>query len=106
MTPSQCRAARGLLNWTQDEMASAARLSVVTVRNFENEKSTPQRATLDVIQRALEAAGVEFTNGQQPGVRLASAAAARSAGPASASNPTTAAEAPRRKTARATEKKR
>ena len=84
----------------QDEMASAR------VRNFENENSTPQRATLDVIQRALEAAGVEFTNGEQPGVRLASVAAPRSAGPANASNPTAAAEAPRRKTARATEKKR
>jgi transcriptional regulator with XRE-family HTH domain len=105
MTPSQCRAARGILNWTQDEMASAARLSVVTVRNFENEKSTPQRASLDVIQRALEAAGVEFTNGEQPGVRLAKAAAARSAEPASASNPT-AAKAPRRKATKATEKKR
>jgi transcriptional regulator with XRE-family HTH domain len=70
MEPSQCRAARGLLNWTQDDMASAARLSVVTVRNFENEKSTPQRATLDVMQRALAAAGVEFTNGDKPGVRL------------------------------------
>jgi DNA-binding XRE family transcriptional regulator len=53
MSPSQCRAARGLLNWTQDEMAAAARLSVVTVRNFENEKSTPQRATLDVHLRRL-----------------------------------------------------
>jgi len=73
---------------------------------LENEKSTPQRATLDVIQRALEAAGVEFTNGQQPGVRLAHAAAARSAGPASAPNPTAAAKAHRRKTARAAEKKR
>jgi transcriptional regulator with XRE-family HTH domain len=104
MTPSQCRAARGLLNWTQDEMASAARLSVVTVRNFENEKSTPQRATLDVIQRALEAAGVEFTNGQQPGVRLTKVAAARSAEPASASTPGVAAA--RRKAAKATEKKR
>jgi hypothetical protein len=51
-------------------MASVAHLSVVTVRNFENEKSTPQRATLDVMQRALEAAGVEFTNGDKPGVRL------------------------------------
>src|SRR6266849_5445700 len=105
MTPSQCRAARGLLNWTQDEMASAARLSVVTVRNFENERSTPQRATLDVMQRALEAAGVEFTNGGQPGVRLVNAAAAWSAEPASASNPTGTAKAPRRKTGRATEKK-
>jgi transcriptional regulator with XRE-family HTH domain len=79
MTPSQCRAARGLLNWTQDEIASAARVSVVTVRNFENEKSTPQRATLDVIQRALEAAGVEFTNGERPGVRLNNTVAAVSA---------------------------
>jgi transcriptional regulator with XRE-family HTH domain len=104
MTPSQCRAARGLLNWTQDEMASAARLSVVTVRNFENEKSTPQRATLDVIQRALEAAGVEFTNGQQPGVRLTKVAAARSAEPASAS--THGVAAARRKAAKATEKKK
>jgi transcriptional regulator with XRE-family HTH domain len=102
MTPSQCRAARGLLNWTQDEMASAARLSVVTVRNFENEKSTPQRASLDVIQRALEAAGVEFTNGEQPGVRLTGAAAAQSAKTLSASIST----ALRRKTGKSTEKKR
>jgi hypothetical protein len=29
------------------------------------------------IRRALEAAGVEFTNGDQPGVRLTKAAAAR-----------------------------
>jgi transcriptional regulator with XRE-family HTH domain len=106
MTPSQCRAARGLLNWTQNEMASAARVSVVTVRNFENEKSMPQRATLDVIRRALEAAGVEFTNGEQPGVRLTKAAAAHSAEPDSALNPRIAAKAARRKTARATEKKR
>jgi transcriptional regulator with XRE-family HTH domain len=94
------------LNWTQDKIASAARVSVVTVRNFENEKSTPQRATLDVIQRALEAAGVEFTNADQPGVRLAKAAAAHFAEPASASNLTVAAKPARRKTAKATDKKR
>jgi transcriptional regulator with XRE-family HTH domain len=76
------------LNWTQDEMASATRLSVVTVRNFENGKSTPQRATLDVMQRGLEAVGVEFTNGEQPGVRLTKTAGARSAELASASNST------------------
>jgi transcriptional regulator with XRE-family HTH domain len=94
------------LNWTQDKIASAARVSVVTVRNFENEKSTPQRATLDVIQRALEAAGVEFTNADQPGVRLAKAAAAHFAEPASASNLTVTAKPARRKTAKATDKKR
>ena len=35
-------------------------------------------------QRALEAAGIEFTNGDQPGVRLTKAGAARSAEPGSA----------------------
>jgi transcriptional regulator with XRE-family HTH domain len=72
MTPSQCRGARGLLDWNQDQLALASRVSVVTVRNFENEKSTPQRATLDVIQRAFEAAGIEFIpeNGGGAGARL------------------------------------
>jgi transcriptional regulator with XRE-family HTH domain len=106
MTPSQCRAARGLLNWTQDETASAARLSVVTLRNFENGKSTPQRATLDVMRRALEAAGVEFTNGEQPGVRLTKAAAAHSAEPGGASSSTIASKRARHKSAKATEKER
>jgi hypothetical protein len=62
--------------------------------------------TIDALQRALQAAGVEFTNGDQPGVRLTKAAAAQSAEPASASNPTVATKAARRKTAKATEKKR
>jgi transcriptional regulator with XRE-family HTH domain len=72
MTPSQTRAARGLLNWNQGDLATRAEVSEVTVRNFENEKSTPQRATLAAIQRALEAAGVIFVedNGEGPGVRL------------------------------------
>jgi transcriptional regulator with XRE-family HTH domain len=69
MTPAQCRAGRGLIRWNQDDLARKAAVSVVTVRNFENEKVVPQRATIDVMQRALEGAGVEFTNGGQPGVR-------------------------------------
>lgn len=72
MNSPQCRAARGLLAWTQDELARVAGVSIVTVRNFENEKTTPQRASLDVIRRAIEAAGVEFIaeNGGGAGVRL------------------------------------
>ncbi len=70
MTPAQCRAARGLLKWNQDDLAERASVSVVTIRNFENEKSSPQRATMEVIRRALEAAGIEFTNGEAEGVRL------------------------------------
>jgi transcriptional regulator with XRE-family HTH domain len=76
MNSPQCRAARGLLAWTQDELARVAGVSIVTVRNFENEKTTPQRASLDVIRRALESAGVIFVeeNGEGPGVRLRKAA--------------------------------
>lgn len=70
MTPAQCRAARGLLKWTQDDLAEKARVSAVTLRNFENEKSSPQRATLAVMQQTFEEAGVEFFDGDAPGVRL------------------------------------
>jgi DNA-binding transcriptional regulator YiaG len=60
MTPAQCRAARALLNWNQDELAAAAQVSAVTIRNFENEKSSPQRASLAMMRSAFESAGVEF----------------------------------------------
>ncbi len=58
------------------------------------------------IRRAFEGAGVEFTNGDQPGVRLARAAAAHSPEPARASNPMVNAKTARRKAGKATEKKR
>jgi transcriptional regulator with XRE-family HTH domain len=70
MTPAQCRAARALLDWSQQQLAVAAKIGNATIRNFEGGKSTPQNATLDVLQRALESAGVEFTNGDEPGVKL------------------------------------
>jgi hypothetical protein len=54
----------------------------------------------------LEAAGVEFTNGDQPGVRLTKAAAVRPTEPVSASKLPAAAKVARRKTAKAPEKKR
>jgi len=62
MTPGQCRAARGLLNWTQGSLAKAAGVSDVTVRNFENGKTSLQPASLSVIRSALENAGVRFLN--------------------------------------------
>jgi ribosome-binding protein aMBF1 (putative translation factor) len=72
MTREQCKAARGLLDWGQADLAEKAAVGVVTVRHFEAGDHTPRRATLDVIKRALEAAGVEFIdeNGGGPGVRL------------------------------------
>jgi hypothetical protein len=72
ITASQCRAARGLLDWTQQELADAAHVGVATVRLFEAEASDTRHATLEVLRRAFELAGVEFTdeNGGGVGVRL------------------------------------
>jgi hypothetical protein len=58
------------------------------------------------VRRALESAGVEFTNGDQPGVRFTSVAATSLAGPASPRKPTAGTKAIGGKTAKATEKKR
>jgi transcriptional regulator with XRE-family HTH domain len=72
ISATQCRAARGLLKWNQEDLATAAEVGIVSIRQFEGEKSAPHRATLAAIQRAFEAAGVVFIpeNGGGPGVRL------------------------------------
>lgn len=72
ITAAQCRAARALLDWSQQQLAEAARVGVVTVRQFEGLAASPRHATLDVMTRALESAGVIFVaeNGEGPGVRL------------------------------------
>ena len=64
------RAARGLLHMNQASLAAAASVSRSVIVDFENGHRTPNRNNLAAIQRALEAAGVEFTNGGAPGVRL------------------------------------
>jgi transcriptional regulator with XRE-family HTH domain len=67
--------ARAALGLGIRELARAAKVSIDTVTRFERGDLLKER-TIEAIQRALEAAGVEFTNGDQPGVRLTPAAAA------------------------------
>jgi transcriptional regulator with XRE-family HTH domain len=72
ISSDQCRAARGLLDWSQQELAEKAGIGIVTVRQLEAGIQKPRRATLEVVRRAFEAAGVEFIdeNGGGAGVRL------------------------------------
>jgi transcriptional regulator with XRE-family HTH domain len=72
ITSAQCRAARGLLDWTQQELADRAGVGIVTIRQVEAAANAPRRATLAVIKLALETGGVEFIdeNGGGLGVRL------------------------------------
>lgn len=73
ITIEQIRAARGLLGWSQTELASRAGLSLPTVKRFEAgfgpRVSDEARAKL---QKALEAAGIDFIedNGGGAGVRF------------------------------------
>ena len=57
---STCRAARGFLDWTQADLATAAQVSLSTVKNFEAGRSLPSPENLRVLQHVLEKAEVEF----------------------------------------------
>lgn len=70
ISSAQCRAARALLDMDQATLAEAATLSRSVLVDFENGHRIPNRNNLAAIQRALEAAGVVFTHGDEPGVRL------------------------------------
>ena len=67
ITPEQCRAARGLLGWTQQVLANKAEVGVVTLRQFELRQKTPRRASLHMIQQTLEKGGVQFFGGDSAG---------------------------------------
>jgi DNA-binding XRE family transcriptional regulator len=70
ISPSQIRGARAMLGLTQADLAAKAGISKTALIAIETATSDPKASTLSSIQRALEATGVEFTNGDQPGVRL------------------------------------
>ncbi len=70
MTAIQCKMARAATGWGIRELARRARISQTTVSRFEGGLSKPNASTLAVMQRAFEEVGIEFTNGDAPGVRL------------------------------------
>ena len=72
-SPAQCRAARGLLDWTQEHLADVAGVSRSTVRDFEKGRHDLSRASAAQITGALEQAGVFLIPAGRmgPGVRLA-----------------------------------
>jgi transcriptional regulator with XRE-family HTH domain len=60
---SRCRAARGLLDWTQAQLAAAAQLGLSMVKNFEAGRSLPATDNRRAMPVALAAAEVEFLPG-------------------------------------------
>jgi transcriptional regulator with XRE-family HTH domain len=68
----QIKAARALLGWSQEDMAKHSAVSYPTVARLESSEGElgGRKDTAGKIVAALESAGVEFTNGDQPGVRV------------------------------------
>ncbi len=61
MSPEQCRAGRGWLDWSQKDLAERAKVGLSTVKDFESGKRTPISNNLAAMQAALEAGGVQPT---------------------------------------------
>jgi ribosome-binding protein aMBF1 (putative translation factor) len=62
MLPEQSRAARAWLDWSQEELAAKASVSLSTVRDFEKGRREPIPATLAAMKAALEGAGIAFVD--------------------------------------------
>jgi transcriptional regulator with XRE-family HTH domain len=101
MRAIQLRMARAAIGWGVRELAKGAGVTANTVTRIENGADAKQ-STMDRLQHALEVAGVEFTNGDQPGVRLSRTAAAHFTG----SRPIITAKAARKKLSKASQEKR
>jgi transcriptional regulator with XRE-family HTH domain len=105
MKAVQLRMARAAIGWGVRELAKRAGVTANTVTRIENGADAKQ-STMERLQGALETAGVEFTNGDQPGVRLSRAAAARSAKAATHDKPLIVAKTVRGQTAANASKKK
>jgi predicted transcriptional regulator len=60
LTPEQSRAARGWLDWSQDDLAKRASVSLSTIRDFEKGRRAPIANNLTAIERALAEAGIRL----------------------------------------------
>jgi transcriptional regulator with XRE-family HTH domain len=66
------KAARALLGWSQEDLAERSGMSYPTIARLEAQDGAlgGRDDTVAKIVNALEAAGIEFTNGREPGVKL------------------------------------
>lgn len=73
LTAEQLRAARALIRWDQATAAERAGVSIETIKRLEKMDGpllSTKTATLHALEEAFRSAGVAFTNGGEPGVKL------------------------------------
>jgi len=67
LAPEQSRAARGWLDWSQEDLAKRANVSLSTVRDFEKGRRTPIGNNILAIRHALEKSGITLQfDGETP----------------------------------------
>ena len=73
ISAAQCRAARAMLNWSQDELATNAQVSRATIADFERQGRDPIRNNMFSIISSFEAGGIAFIEDGElgSGVRFA-----------------------------------
>ena len=60
ISAEQCRAARSLLNWTQEQLAISAGVSRATIADFEANIRQPMKNNLKSLEACIFSAGVEL----------------------------------------------
>ncbi|PZO86659.1 MAG: XRE family transcriptional regulator [Micavibrio aeruginosavorus] len=60
ITTAQIRGARGILNWSQQDLAQRTGISATSIGSIENGQTTPRASTLETIRHTLERNGIEF----------------------------------------------
>ena len=81
ITSAQCRAARAMLDMSEEDLAAAANVGLRTVSAFEEGLAMPTANSLRSIRLAFEAAGIDLlpATGAGAGVRLSQAYLSRKA---------------------------
>jgi hypothetical protein len=67
VTPAQCRASRGYLDWTQQRLSAASGLSLSLIKDFESGLRVPHTANQARLKATLEQAGIVFATGGDVG---------------------------------------
>jgi DNA-binding XRE family transcriptional regulator len=70
LTPALCRGARGLLDWSQADLAERAAVSRSTIKDFEVGAHELHRATEALVLQAFEAGGITIRRVEGLGIGL------------------------------------
>ena len=70
MSPAQSRAARGMLGWSEADLAAKVGLAEQDVKAFEKGTGDPASGRVEALRSVLTIAGIVFHEGSESGVGL------------------------------------